>query len=583
MKRKYLAALVCAAALLATGCAGNTKESTAAGGTEAAAGQESVTEAAGDVSGGEEAGSEGTNGGQASYAATSVAAESEPADRGEKYESEDGWSVRYDSDLVACEERTDEVVFTYTGESSGTNELRIRYVPNNSTDIVLADALIDYERARIERSEGYFAGKTDIWAFSADVVPEGPSTHGYTAVEYNGGVLLIERNGYTESDEELGAKIAETMAAITDSTEFEDRKPQTEYDYVPGKYKLDTEAVGENAENYPSLILLRDDHTGTITIQDTVDIIWYSRDGLIRENYAGGESYYYNIEGDMLYLQQGEEYVPFIKDTSAAAAAEIRAGSGTASASDGTDKQLSFATYESRDGWMVYYDKNLLYVNESGGAVNFVYGEQSGGSSLLEFTYHPDETTDEILGDLSADYDPGQIERREGFVGGRHDAWGFTIVLPGGNGSGMKETCTAVEHNGGTLLIEKILHETGDDAQTAKIDETFDDILNTFMFTQHDPQREYEYIPGTYLINDKVLQKDASNYPSSIRLYEDHTGVLRGDRDIPIVWYAREPVLKETAAGGAVYSYHIEGDQLYLEMEGEQVEFNRNEKSDEDD
>ena len=27
------------------------------------------------------------------------------------------------------------------------------------------------------------------------------------------------------------------------------------------------------------------------------------------------------------------------------------------------------------------------------------------------------------------------------------------------------------------------------------------------MFTEHDPQREYDYIPGTYLLNDKRLQK----------------------------------------------------------------------------
>ena len=577
MKKKYLTALLCAAAVIASGCAGAKTESTAAGGTETESVQESAAADETQAEAGNAA--EGSTAGSAAYADSSAAPESEPALTGEKYESEDGWSVRYDSDLVLMEERTDAVVFTYTGESSGTNEIRISYVPNTSTDIVLADALIDYERSRIERSEGYFGNRTDIWAFSADLIPEGSSRHGYTAVEYNGGVLLVERKGYEESDEDLDEEISRTMSAITDSVEFEDMKPQTEYDYVPGKYKLDTETVGENTENYLSLIILRDDHTGTITIQDTVDIVWYSRDGLIRENYAGGESYYYSIEGDMLYLQQGEEYVPFVKDTSAAAAAEIRAGSGAASAAGNGRNDLSFATYESSDGWMVYYDKELLYVNENGRAVNFVYGEDSGGTNMLEFTYHPYDTTDEVLGDLSGDYDPGQIGRSEGFVGGRHDAWGFTITLPSEGGSGLKETYTAVEHNGGTLLIEKILHESADEGQSSKISETLDEILNTFMFTEHDPQREYDYIPGIYLINDKRVQKDASNYPSSIRLNEDHSGVLRGSKDISIVWYAREPLIKETAAGGAAYNYHIEGDTLYLEMDGEQVEFNRKEKT----
>lgn len=579
MKKKYLTALLCAAAVIISGCAGAKTESAAAGEAKTAAAQEETAEEADGAEAGSGDIAEGNTGEYAPFADTSAAPEGGPAASGEKYESEDGWSVYYDSDLVSVEERADAVVFAYTGESSGTNEVRISYIPNTSTDIVLADALIDYERSRIERSEGYFAGRRDIWAFSADVVPQGSYRQGYTAVEYNGGVLLVERIGYEESDEELGEEITRTMSAIPDSVEFEDMKPQAEYDYVPGKYKLDTEEVGENAANYPSLIILRDDHTGTITIQDTVDIVWYSRDGLIRENYAGGESYYYSIEGDMLYLQQGEEYVPFVKDTSAAAAAEIRAGSGTASASDRTQKSPSFATYESKDGWLVYYDKDLLYVNENGRSVSFVYGEDAGGTDMLEFTYHPYDTTDEVLGDLSGNYDPGQIGRSEGFIGGRHDAWGFTITLPSEGESGLKETCTAVEHNGGTLLIEKILHESADEEEMAKIGETLDEILNTFMFTEHDPQREYDYIPGTYLLNDKRLQKDASNYPSSIRLYEDHSGVLRGSKDVSIVWYAREPVIKETAAGGTSYNYHIEGDTLYLEMDEEQVEFDRKEKT----
>ena len=75
---------------------------------------------------------------------------------GEKYESEDGWSARYDSELVEVNERSDAVEFVYTGESSGTNKLVVRYIPNTSTDLALADALIQYDSERIQRGEGYF-------------------------------------------------------------------------------------------------------------------------------------------------------------------------------------------------------------------------------------------------------------------------------------------------------------------------------------------------------------------------------------------------------------------------------------------
>ena len=95
------------------------------------------------------------------------------------------------------------------------------------------------------------------------------------------------------------------------------------------------------------------------------------------------------------------------------------------------------------------------------------------------------------------------------------------------------------------------------------------------MFTRHDPQTEFEDVPGTYLINDKILQKDASNYPSAVRLNSDHTGVFKGSPDVEIIWHARDGIIREAAPDGASYEYRLDDDTLYLMMDGEQVEFNR--------
>ena len=74
---------------------------------------------------------------------------------------------------------------------------------------------------------------------------------------------------------------------------------------------------------------------------------------------------------------------------------------------------------------------------------------------------------------------------------------------------------------------------------------------------------------------DKILQKDASNYPSAVRLNSDHTGVFKGSPDVEIIWHARDGIIREAAPDGASYEYRLDDDTLYLMMDGEQVEFNR--------
>jgi len=625
MRNRLLVAFICAAVITAAGCGsqagGNDSTGTAAESEEKSGEQGSETgtdETDTDVSG---AGATAAGDGMTSEIA---AQQEDAAPKGEKYVSEDGWSVYYDDELVEVSEGTDLVEFIYTGECSGTNKIGIRYIPNTATDIVLADKYVDEddeESPKIERSEGYFGGRTDIWSFSVDELRSGNSTHGYTAVEHNRGVLLIERTGYKEADEELGTQIADTMASILASFEFEKHAPQTEYDYIPGKYELNGEAVRGSAEGFPAEILLREDHTGTFTMQsaaaaeggsadqggkeadkdtakeasagdgadgealaDRKDIVWYSRDKIIKEDSVGGKSYYFSMEGDILYLEQGEEYVEYLRDTSISASAEA-ASSGETSDPFHNKSLLDFKTYESVDGWLVYYDKNLIYVNEANGVTGFVYGESSGGTEMLTFTYNPYDETDEVLEDIESDYDRSQVVRSEGFVGGNHGAWGYTLTVPAVEGtSGMGQIFTAIEHNGGTLLIERVYHASGDSEDARKVEEAFEEILSTFMFTAHEPEREYREIPGTYQINDKKLSKPASSYPgTTLVLNENHTGKFTGfDEEVDLIWHSKDGIIREPGTGGTVYTYRIEDDTLYLQMGNEQVEFIRDEREEDD-
>ena len=72
------------------------------------------------------------------------------------------------------------------------------------------------------------------------------------------------------------------------------------YDYVPGTYtmqmydELDGQAVSAEYS-----VTLNEDHTGVVSMQDDVDVIWGSYELTVA---SGNGSYEYNIEGDNLML-----------------------------------------------------------------------------------------------------------------------------------------------------------------------------------------------------------------------------------------------------------------------------------------
>ena len=82
-----------------------------------------------------------------------------------------------------------------------------------------------------------------------------------------------------------------------------------------------------------SYVQLNEDHTGTIHMQDDIQIIWYSREGRILNADSGEQIFEYVCEGDTLYLndpaQEGEPLM-FTRqaregnETDTSAAAEVQ-------------------------------------------------------------------------------------------------------------------------------------------------------------------------------------------------------------------------------------------------------------------
>lgn len=220
------------------------------------------------------------------------------------YESDEGWSVRYDADVIEVNEGEGITGFVYTGESAGTNMAAISVIEDRMPEDVLAEVKEGWGKADAEIREGYYLGRTDVWSCSTSYDPEeeGKGLCGSaTAIEYNGGTLLIEATNHLSGDDALDIPMSDAIAGIYDTLDLGRYVKQAAYAGACGTYSsiVMEEIDGEDASAEHSIVL-NGDHTGVLSLQDTVDILWYS-DRIV---YADDPdtAYAYRIDGDVLTL-----------------------------------------------------------------------------------------------------------------------------------------------------------------------------------------------------------------------------------------------------------------------------------------
>ena len=154
------------AALMTAGCSGQTTSNTQKEAARTAATEQNVQEQGANTA--EQAAEAATK--QAAEAATEQAADI--AVQVETYESTDGWKASYDKNLIKVSEE-DGVTFVYTGEAEETNQIKVKYYAEQMPDEALGNAMSENgEMPEHTRSEGYFAGRTDVWSMRTHVDSE---------------------------------------------------------------------------------------------------------------------------------------------------------------------------------------------------------------------------------------------------------------------------------------------------------------------------------------------------------------------------------------------------------------------------
>ena len=219
------------------------------------------------------------------------------------YMSADGFQIRYNALNVESRELDDHAAeFVVLGEGDGADKVTVRWIEGKQPEEALYETTFSWgEQESILRSEGFFPGTTDKWGYWR-VFTDGDLTKCAIAGEYNGGVLMFEIESVSTGDEGRDMTVSDTLAEIIDSITYFEFGEQTMYDYVPGVYA----AKGEDGAEYR--VVLNKDHTGTLSFQDSVPVLW----GSIALT-APGAVYSYTVEGDNLYVDLDGVWVEFAK------------------------------------------------------------------------------------------------------------------------------------------------------------------------------------------------------------------------------------------------------------------------------
>lgn len=243
---------------------------------------------------------------------TDDAAEQEVSEEKE-YISDRGWSVKYDPSIITVNEGEDMTSFVYTGESAGTNMLTISYIADKLPDEVLSELTEGWgDPGSVESSESYFPGTSDKWGLWRTLLSNGEGSglsENVFAGEYNGGVLMFDFTTHKAEDDSIDIPVSDALSAVIDSIKYEDFAPQTMYEDYPGVYKMEeTEEIEGEEMTYEYSITLNEDHSGVISMQDDINMMWGSN-LLIGADF----SYDYSVDGDKLTVDMDGNQLTFTR------------------------------------------------------------------------------------------------------------------------------------------------------------------------------------------------------------------------------------------------------------------------------
>lgn len=139
------------------------------------------------------------------------------------YKCADGWSVKYNPDVIEVNEGNDVVGFTYMGDCAGTCMVTITTLEGTTAEAARAEMVETWGNPDgVYMFESPFMS-TEEEAYWATMSPSEDSVPMYETVitvDHNGKTFLIEGIEHKSGNEEIDMAVSDTLASIIDSMEL---------------------------------------------------------------------------------------------------------------------------------------------------------------------------------------------------------------------------------------------------------------------------------------------------------------------------------------------------------------------------
>lgn len=218
-------------------------------------------------------------------------------------------------------------------------------------------------------------------------------------------------------------------------------------------------------------------------------------------------------------------------------------------------------TYMSADGYQIRYNAlNVESYEIDDHSAKFVILGDEDEANAVTVSWIEGKQPEEVLYEITSLWgDQEAITRSEGLFPGTTDKWGYWRTFADGD---LVKCAIAGEYNGGVLLFVIESRLTGDEGKDMTVSDILAEIIDSITYFDFEAQTMYDYVPGTYISTGEDM--------CQVVLNADHTGTLQFQDTVDVLWGSIE-----LTGNGFSYAYTIEGDYLYVDLDGIWAEFAR--------
>ena len=228
-------------------------------------------------------------------------------------------------------------------------------------------------------------------------------------------------------------------------------------------------------------------------------------------------------------------------------------------------------TYKSDQGWAVKYDPSQVTVKQNKDSATFIYTGNGAKDEKLTISYTKGVTPEKAVDAIAAGWTyPSNavtdMYKSESYFPGSNTQWGYWRSMISDNKLDLTRDAFAGEYNDGVLIFDMATHTSDNGWRVLQ------DVMDSITYDNFAPQKMYEGIEGTYVMNAyQLINGKEVPVTYTVTLDKDHQGTIKLDGDEQYVMWGTYSLIQADNS----FDYSVNGNTLTLNVDGSQLIFTK--------